>query len=62
MRRSSTIDVAGLRAGGVIIEAARQKVRSVREAAAAAKTSKGNVLLLRVLNGSGTRFIAIETP
>jgi len=51
---------AGLREGDVITSVAGQTVGSVREALAARRNLDTGVLVLRVANGHGSRFLAVE--
>lgn len=50
---------AGLREGEVILSVARQAVESVDEAIEACSDASAKVVLLQVVNGEGTRFVAV---
>lgn len=51
---------AGIRKGDVITSVAREEVASVADALEARHSFKGDVLLLRVVNAEGSRFLAVE--
>lgn len=51
---------AGLEAGEIITEVGRTAVKSVRDAVRAKNRWSQELLLLRVINGEGSRFVAVE--
>ena len=58
---NSNAAAAGLKPGDVIIQVGRQRISSPAEAIQArANATKEDVVLLRVVGASGTRFIAIS--
>ena len=57
---SSLAAEAGLQMGDVIVEVNRREVNNVSEALKARNDANGEVLLLRVINANGSRFIAIQ--
>ncbi len=57
---NSAAGKAGLSAGDVITEVDRKPVTDVSEAKKALDAAKVDVLLLRVTNGEGSRFVAVE--
>ncbi|MEM1294782.1 MAG: PDZ domain-containing protein, partial [Verrucomicrobiota bacterium] len=57
---SSNAASAGLRNGDVVVGVNRQEVSSPADAANASKNAAGRVIVLRVFNQSGSRFMAVE--
>ncbi len=51
---------AGLREGDIIVSINRQNVSSPAEAARLSETVKGPVLVIRIFNQAGSRFLAVE--
>ena len=57
---SSKAADAGLRSGDVVVSVNRQNVSSPADAAKASKNASGRVIVLRIFNQGGSRFLAVE--